>query len=277
MERILRKLFSRNTALRFLSVIVCLAALVVLIYVEEGWRGRRAWAAYQANAERRGVKLRFEDFVRPPVPDAENFAESPLFKEAFRDHESGLVPHRRFHFPAKGFSRQTWSSIERGTYIDIVAWREYFLKNELLDAASPDAARDVLRAMKQHYGPALQELREAGERPHSRFPITMENGIANEWPHFQVCLEAVRLIKLRMSAHLAAGESAAAYADFHDGLNLYRGLLPEPGLLGGIVRGSLLNSIETALWDGLANRQWAEPELRSLEADLAFGRFTMFW
>jgi hypothetical protein len=43
----------------------------------------------------------------------------------------------------------------------------------------------------------------------------------------------------------------------------------EPSLIAGLVRMSTASMLEGALWDGLAAHQWAEPELRKIDADLA--------
>jgi hypothetical protein len=80
-----------------------------------------------------------------------------------------------------------------------------------------------------------------------------------------------------MEAHLGLGESAAAHADFRDGLALYRVLRGEPVLISGLVRISILAALENAVWDGLAAGAWAEPELRALAADFAALRLIEDW
>src|SRR5579872_1414586 len=51
-----------------------LVTLVALGYVEENWRGKRAWEAYRNELEAKGEKLEVKDFIPPPVPDDQNFA-----------------------------------------------------------------------------------------------------------------------------------------------------------------------------------------------------------
>ena len=96
-----------------------------------------------------------------------------------------------------------------------------------------------------------------------------EDGFAARIPHLGALQNAAHILALRMSAHLALGESAAALADWRDGLALYRAMEHEPVLLCGLVRVAILRVMEDVLAGGLAARQWAEPELRAVSADLA--------
>lgn len=239
--------------------------LVVLVHVEEGWRGRRDWAAYKTDAERHGVKLDLDDFIPPAIPDAENFAAIPLFQEIFRAESAGVTPTDRFALPP---GLPALPDIEKGIPVALTAWHDYFLKNKLLTDPGQDIARDLLRVIDQHCGSALRELRDAGHRPHSRFPVKWKEGYFPETPHLIICRNASRLIALRMTARLATGDSAGAYTDFQDGLNLYRALAREPGLLSGAARISIFKHTQNALAVGLSNHQWAEPELRAIGSDL---------
>ncbi len=91
--------------LRLAIILAVLVALIVAIHVGEGWRGRRAWTAYRADAERRGVKLALEDYLPPPVPDAENFAAIPFFQEVFCAAENEQPPLKSLDFPLASCSR----------------------------------------------------------------------------------------------------------------------------------------------------------------------------
>src|SRR6266404_377474 len=61
-----------------LFVIACLATVIAFLYVEENWRGKRAWENYQREWEAKGEKFDLASFVPPPVPDDENFAMTPF-------------------------------------------------------------------------------------------------------------------------------------------------------------------------------------------------------
>jgi hypothetical protein len=63
-----------------------LAALLLLgaFYLEENWRGARAWAAYQRNLKAKGEALDWRSFIPPFIPDERNFAMAPLFVRELR-------------------------------------------------------------------------------------------------------------------------------------------------------------------------------------------------
>ena len=73
-----RRLFSWLLRRRFL-VLGCLVTLVALFYAIEDWRGRQAWQSYKRAWEAKGERFDLASFVPPPVPDDQNFFETPLW------------------------------------------------------------------------------------------------------------------------------------------------------------------------------------------------------
>ena len=68
-----------------LATILTFAAVV---FVAVNARGRNGWETYATAARERGVKMSLQDFLPPPVPDAENFAAVPLFERVFTDDKT---------------------------------------------------------------------------------------------------------------------------------------------------------------------------------------------
>ena len=58
---------------RFLVGAASLATVVAIFYLEEDWRGKRAWAACKAEIEAKGIIMDWDKYVPPPVPDDQNF------------------------------------------------------------------------------------------------------------------------------------------------------------------------------------------------------------
>ena len=259
----------RRFLVRALFVAACLVTLPVAIYLEEKIRGRAAWRAYETGAKARGVKLDFADYIPPQIPDAENFASIPLFDAVFRAADAREPIPNPLKLPtAPDGKLPKFNDPIKQERIDLAAWQKFFVATGLLSTASDDAAADVLATLDSFAAP-LAQLREAGTRPHCRFPVHWERGFAAMLPHMEILQSASKLCALRLSAHLARGESAAAYEDFHDGLRLTTGTVGEPSLIAGLVRIAGTAAMENAVWGGLADHQWAEPELRKIEADLA--------
>ena len=73
--------------------ILVLGAIVLLIatfYSFEGIRGMRAWRKAKAHLESLGIATDYKSLLSPPVPDAENFAMTPLLSPLF-DYTFGPV------------------------------------------------------------------------------------------------------------------------------------------------------------------------------------------
>ena len=242
-----------------------LFTLIVAFFSIEKARGRSAWKRYQEEARARQTKLNLTEFVQPAVPDERNFAATPLFQDAFADPAAGKVlelPHaNRAKLPALG-------NITKDQLPDLAAWQKFFVEAKFIPAAGDDPAADVLKAL-EHYAPQWEQLQAAAARPESRFPVRYEDGAAAALPHVQLFQSASRIIALKLAAHLAQGNSAAAYEDFRLGLRLYAALEKEPTLIAGLVRISGLSTLENGVWAGLVQRQWAAPELEKMESGLA--------
>jgi len=250
-------------------LVLLLAALIPGWYLVEKFRGRAAWRAYETEAQARGVKLDFADYVPAKIPDAENFASIPLFDAVFRASDAKLEVPNPFKLPpAKDAELPPFADPVKQERIDLAAWQSFFVQTGLLASASDNAAADVVKALDSFSAP-LTELREASARPHCRFPVRWEEGFSAALPHWPLVLDAVKIHALRIAAHLALGDSAAAGEDFRDGLRLVTVTRVEPSLISGLVRMSCAVALENAVWDGLAGRQWAEPELREIETSLA--------
>lgn len=254
-----------------------LATLIVGFYVVEKQRGRALWQRYEAEARVRGVKLMLADYVPPPVPDAKNFAVIPLFEEAFRAQAAGHAAPNPFALPRLAGAQQPRKSPppppplgqpEKARVVDLAAWQRFFVETKALPAATDNAAADVMKALERYAEP-LEQLRAAGARPACRFPVRWEDGIHAALPHLSMLRDAAKIYALRCAAHLALGDSAAAYEDFRGVLRLYTATAQEPSLIAGLARVAILTTAENAVWTGLFGRQWADAELRRIGDDLA--------
>ncbi|HSI12817.1 MAG TPA: hypothetical protein VK961_12280 [Chthoniobacter sp.] len=263
----------KSSAIRIILFSVLLAVIGVLIipgyYVEERIRGKMAWEKYAAEAGQRGVKLDFADFIPPKIPDNENFASIPIFDAAFQAMEKDKPVPNPFKKPAvKGVEHPPLSDANKQTLIDLAEWQKYFVKTGQLPAAGDNAAKDILRVLTAFDAP-LAQLHEAETRPHCRFPVHWEKGLAANLGHYEVIQSAAQIEALRLSAHLALGDSPAAYEDFHHGFGLATAFREEPVTISGLVRVNIAVTLGNAVWSGLARHQWGEPELRKIEADVS--------
>jgi len=76
--RVFKWAFSRRMLRRFLYGLCSFTLLVALFYGEEDWRGRYDWEQFKRTWEAKGERFDVASFVRPGVPDDQNFACTPI-------------------------------------------------------------------------------------------------------------------------------------------------------------------------------------------------------
>jgi len=76
----------------FLKFVLAVIALIVLLYIEEDWRGAHAWAVTKAKWEAKGETFDYAKFVPPPVPDVQNLAAIPLLELKQEASKSASFP-----------------------------------------------------------------------------------------------------------------------------------------------------------------------------------------
>ena len=245
------------------TIFLVLIGFAVGTHLLANWRAEVRWQRYCAAARARGVKLTLAEFAPPEIPDAENFAKIPMLRAIF----TGGV-QRPMELPVVGKSQPVFPNVVKGEHIDWKSWQKFFKDAGYIANITDDAPRDVLNAL-EHYAPQFKEWSEWRTRPRCRFQLDLQKGYPMPWPHLGVMQDAAKLFALRMRAHLAAGDSAAAYADFQDGLQTYRALEDEPTLLSGLVRMNKLALLCNALGEGLAQHAWADRELKAIADDFS--------
>lgn len=241
--------------------VLLISALWTVIALANGIAEYR-WRSYSNDARTRGVKLTLAEFETPKIPDETNFAELPTLRTAFAGQQ------RPMQLPATGKSKTGFSDPKKGVRIDWNACRQYFVEAGYLEKTTESAPADVLAAL-EYYRPQFDDWGQWRTRPHCRFPLAWNAGMAMPLPHLATFQDAARLFRLRMNAHLALGDSPAAYADFREGLQAYHALKEEPTLIAGLVQISALSMLLSSVGEGLADHSWADPQLQQIEADLS--------
>lgn len=251
--------------------LVVLATVLGGIAVILNRSGESTWTKYARDAEQRGVGLHLDDYLQPPVDDAENFASTPLIAQLFAERPAGTPEPPTFAWktPENGIAA---SDPATGKRVNLAEWQQWFIKSEQLppDAAGLEPATAILQALEQ-FKPQLEELRQASKRPHSRFPVQWERGFAALLPHLAPIRIAGTINALQMEAHIARKDGAAAYENFEFGVRLVRSLQNEPVLISGLVRSAMLRTLLHAVWSGQTAGVWDAPTLERLQLEL--GRF----
>lgn len=269
---------------RFVFAFACVVTLFVLFHVEENWRGERAWAAYKHELEAKGAKLDFASFIPPRVPDDQNFAMTP-FLAPLQDFDTATGKLRetealkRAQDFAKSLPAGKLNEWSKGRWIDLVAWcdalqkpagdKQPEFKSQSRTAQERAAAAPAVLAALKQYEPVIEELRAASRRPHCRFNLNYatENPAAILLPHLQPLRNACKVLTLRASAELAAGQPDQALAELKLMLHI-AGTTKNDFLIGHLVSIAVMDMAMQVIWEGLANHQWSEAQLQSLQARL---------
>lgn len=295
-RRIRRALFSRKMGL----AVIVLFTLIALFYAVENFRGARAWENYRKGAEARGITLDFAAHIPPPIPDAENGANTPFIQDWFPKGSVDQSSQWPLTFGDASEllgikNRTTGSGAQDDRYLpDLTGWQEAFANlreagskktarkvkrtshdTTLEPKAQADAARAVLEELRI-YGPVLTELRAASRHEKVRYPVAynLEQPFSNLIPHLAKIKGVLQVLKLRASAELAAGQTHEAFADVKLMLWLCDSMEHEPFLISHLVRIAGRQIAMQPLWEGLARHQWSDAQLQELQGRLARTDFT---
>lgn len=272
-----------------------LAAATVLAaaHTLSGWQGRRAWEVYRADAVKRGVVFDLEKLMPPHVPDAENFAATPLlrpFQGGNPERAEHLEKLKRYNPASPNQFSDTPISLalsptERGKLpeddmllgkrADLAAWQQHFRSStnwpRWPEPRTP--AEDVLKALTR-YDAELAELHAAAQRPTVRFNTKLtEDGISTLVPHLSAMKSIQQAVTLRSIAALVAGRANDSFADAKLAFRLAGTLKDEPILISHLVRVAMHTLALRTLWEGLADHRWSDAQLMHWQADLAKRNF----
>ena len=276
--------FSRRARRFHGGVAAILISLLILFYAEEGWRGRRVWAALQREAAARGESLEFDSLKTPEVPDGQNFAKAPGVAELLNLSNRRPDGNPFYHGREDRWPCASWALQQ---YTDLAAWQKFFRSHA--ENAIPEARRrdyvlsfptapepqapadDVLTALGK-FETNLATLRAAGERPVMRLPLDYEKGwflmedLANP---MESLWRAVHLLSLRASAELAKGRGEAALQDVLLAMRLEE--LMREGPIDHVQRHrrAMIQFCLQPVWEGLAAHRWKDEQLAALQKKLA--------
>ena len=284
-----RRLFSWLLRRRFL-VLGCLVTLVALFYAIEDWRGRHAWQSYKRAREAKGERFEWASLAPPPVPNDQNFFETPLWTDLrFVETNRGMAwreVDRPEHiiFSAYGPTGQgapSTGSWIKGQRVDLPAWQAFYRgSNNVFEAKSgpptnyfPIAkepqtpAADVLLALGK-FKENRQLLIAASARPHARFWMNYDAGYTMLFPHLARLKSCSQYLCLHAEAALKAGDQETALEDIKLSFRLIESIRSEPILISHLVRIAMAQIALQPVWEGLVDRQWTEPELSVIEGEL---------
>ena len=162
---------------------------------------------------------------------------------------------------------------------DLRAWQTYYRAQEHQNstnkfpvAPQPRApAADVLFALSK-YDSAVEELRQASERPDANIPLNYEDGfgaVSRLFPYLSALKRCSSLLELRAVAELADGRNAQAYDDVKLLCRLNETIRAQPFLISQLVRMAILQIALQPIWEGWTEHRWTDEQLAGISAELA--------
>jgi len=263
----------------FLKFVLWAVTLIIFLYVEEDWRGARAWAATKAKWEAKGESFDFNELVPPPVPDDQNLAAIPLFKmepDTDPKNKGNLAPlalHRAYRVGQPGNDVPTggWGNYQRGKLPDMEKIREGVATQyaEVFKTALP--TNDSLAQFDALY-PFIADLRTAAAtRPFCRF----EQNYRFEPPYglymslLTAQIATSRILTNHALLALDAHKPDLALDDIKTNFKLVSGLREQPMYVSGLVAVGATAVSLSAVYPGLALHSWNDTQLADLENELA--------
>ena len=273
-----------KTLRRVLLVLASIILLITLFYAVEGLRGMRVWRQTKADLEAKGERFDWKSLAPPAVPDAENFAMTPLLApllDFVRDPQAkpGMaqskprdpVAHERLtNLKFTGDNPPSQGSWRLGQSVDLAAWQAHYRAATNFPpnpVAGPPGA-DVLLALGK-FDPEMNELRTAARRQHSQFHVHYEDNFAALLPHLFVLRRFSQIAVLQANARLSLGQTDDALDNLRLAFRLADAISAEPVLISGLVQIAILELALQPVWEGLARRQWSDAQLVALEKQLA--------
>jgi hypothetical protein len=249
-------------------VFVCLVTAWALFHVEEYWRGKHAWNAYQRELVAKGEWFDLTQLAPPPVPDDQNFAMTPLLAPLLKD---GTMPSAQVFENVRILLPNYQTEWMRGQASDFPKLAKSLEELKLLTFVNEDMTTEkairFIRNFTETNNAKLDEIREALKRPYSRFNLDYgkKNKLLMLFPHLATLKYSAQAFALEASEDLALEHPNEAYTNLLAVFELCDTLKTEPVLISQLVREAMFRIACQPLWEGLARHQWSAEQISAIE------------
>jgi|GEM_PF-6960481 len=269
---------------RYLLAVVALVTLVVLFYVEEDWRGARAWAALKAKLEAQGETLDPQSFIPPPVPDDENFCMTPLLAGLYEHQDQpGVVLSQSKSAQTiedmgwedksadKKKKPESFGNWQDGEKCDLEVLRDYYLSDPAFAAKhSGESTTQIIAAHFDEHAAEWKELENASLRKYGRFPVNYApvSVVDIPRPHLEAVMTLGKALQVKILNELEAGQNQQSLADMHILFKLQNAMKHEPLLIPDIMRMSTVDHCLGVIWQGSERHRFTTADLDAMEEEL---------
>lgn len=249
----------------FFKLVIGLIALVILLYIEEDWRGARTWAATKAKWEAKGESFDPAKFIPPAVPADQNLAALPVFALE-RDPANTKFPLQLLasvkpethggELPKLNATAEEFRSKIAAAYARMFPGKPVPADSVAQFEALYSVVPEILTAAK------TRPLFQLEYDNHYQAPIFRGLGLVTT----QIAL--ARLIAIHALLALDSNQAATALDDIKLNFRLAQGAGADPTLVGGLVEIGVIAVTRTPIDAGLADHRWTDAQLADLQATL---------
>jgi ABC-type transport system involved in multi-copper enzyme maturation permease subunit len=275
---------NRRAVRRFAIAAAVFVTIVALLlagsYGYRNWRSKRAWQRFQTTLKRSDESLSLAPLLPEPAPTSANFARLPAFlglmSNTNLETTSLFQRLRGLDIPTGGPQGQgslalmEWSRQTNALLLPFVNMTGR-KSRRTLGPKRQDQAAAILEDLQSQSG-ALRELAAAAARLPAFQTSTNRTAYAVLHPLREPILTLERLhllFQLRACALLAMGRNAEAADDLLTGLRLAQLARQIPDTQSTMRVQTLLVRSLQPLWEGLNQHAWTEPQLASIQHELA--------
>jgi hypothetical protein len=268
-----------------LSFCVGLITLLALAWAIENCRGARALERELASLKAKGEPVDLNDFQYPQIPDEQNLAMIPLFRDYVPYEPPGSDGAKYWKWKVSEdikltpeFMHGDGSSWSRGDLTPL-EYMVSFYEDKMEDAAFhgttvPYAAKEPemsdvewLISIMEYYRPIRETLeREIESRPDFIIPKTPDNPERSRLINYARGKNIPMHLKFVSRLELASGNIEQAFRWVQLGLKYSESLEKDPDHLGNLVRLACHAIMITPVWQGLTQHEWTEEQLKYFES-----------
>ncbi len=234
---------------------------IAAFYGYENWAGSVAWQKAEAALAAKGEPLSIDALRPKAVPDNENMAAAPVFRQLFVFYSA-----RRTELYGLRLPPPAPATAESGDSSVLVSLARRFQANFSGDST---AASRVILAGLEPMRPLLDAIQLAAERPEAVWPSNTSAALPRRC-RFSARSSEPRRFSPRAAVVAVAGDQPAnALSDFELITRLARDANQPSILAGCLAQQTMLGFAVDIVRDGLAQGVWSDDDLARIEAELS--------
>ena len=259
--------------LKLLTVIV---SVVLLIGVSVRYfytiSSSKNWSSTKSDLEEKGFNFNFRDIIPSAVPDERNFALADILKE--KELKILNKPKSQISAPIIAFSYE-----ENQEFINFLDFQECFRSDGVENWNQPEEAGDPMDDVLIVINDIEKDLKlleiAINERPlyNSNLDYKIQGAFIEAWNQSAspqlVQMNAQWWFLLRSHTLLEKGDSINAFKDVGRALFLTECFKNDPRLVVQTLRLSMLKSLLSPIWEGLAKGKWNIEQLEEIQKKLS--------